>query len=277
MNFTEKLESAESMVCLGMDPVLEKIPLTEQSPEKKIVKFYSDILQTIETLGAVKPNYAFFAQYGFPGLRALKKIISESKNKKIPVILDAKRGDIGKSSAAYAKEAFDFWKADAVTVSPYMGRDSVKPFIERCSKGKGVYVLVRTSNPGAEDIQELECNSQKKVFMKTAEKVAEWHQEGMGAVAGATNPTELKKINDFFASNKKKVPLLIPGVGEQGGSETEAVKALSPNNLKMHRINSSSGINYAYLKQNTEDYAEAAAKAAKKLDTAIRKTQESMN
>ena len=266
MNFTDKLEKTESIVCMGMDPVIEKIPLGEQSPEKKIVKFYSDILNAVK-VGAVKPNYAFFAQYGFPGLRALKKVIIRSKEKKLPVILDAKRGDIGKSSDAYSNEAFGFWKADAVTVSPYMGMDSVEPFIRWCGKGKGVYVLVRTSNPGANDIQELESGG-KKIFMRTAEKVAEWHEEGVGAVAGATNPKELKEISDFFSESGKKVPLLIPGVGAQGGDAGEVVEALGKD-LRIHRINSSSGINYAYAKNNSEDYADAAAKAAEELNSRI--------
>ncbi|MAG15949.1 orotidine-5'-phosphate decarboxylase [Candidatus Woesearchaeota archaeon] len=261
MNFVKKLiksaEEKNSIVCLGMDPVLEEIPINEQSPSKKIVKFYSDIIEaTHDSIGAVKPNYAFFAQYGFPGLRALKKVISVCKNKKLPVILDAKRGDIGKSSAAYAKEVFEFWKADAVTISPFMGKDSVEPFIKYCGKGKGVYILTRTSNPGAADLQD---------YQKTAAKVKEWHTEGVGAVVGATNVAELKEINEIFDG---KMPLLIPGVGAQGGSAKEIVEALGEN-IKLHRINSSSGINYVYKKQDTDDYAGAAAKAVKELNGEI--------
>ena len=260
MNFTTKLkkiaEQNNSIVCLGMDPVLEKIPVKEQSPSKKIYEFYSNIIDATQgQIGAVKPNYAFFAQYGFPGLRALKKIISYSKNKKIPVILDAKRGDIGKSSAAYAKEIFEFFKADAVTISPFMGRDSVEPFIEYCKKGKGVYILTRTSNPGAADLQD---------FRKTAEKVKEWYTDGVGAVVGATNVAELSEIEGIFGG---KVPMLIPGVGAQGGSAKEVAAALG--NLKIHRINSSSGINYAYEKTGTDDYAKAAAEAVKKLNEEV--------
>ncbi len=275
MNFADKLKKAaeerNSIVCLGMDPILEEIPVKEQSPNAKIVKFYSDIIEaTANNIGTVKPNYAFFAQYGFPGLRALKKVISICKNRKLPVILDAKRGDIGKSSEAYANEAFRFWKADAVTVSPYMGKDSVQPFIEHCSSGKGVYVLVRTSNEGAADFQGLSSSKGKKMFMETAEKLVEWHSEGLGAVVGATNAAELKAIAEFFAASGKKIPLLIPGVGAQGGSAKEVAEILkSIGNIRMHRINSSSGINYAYKKQGTDDYAGAAEKAVKEMNDEI--------
>lgn len=275
MNFTTKLikaaEERNSIACLGMDPVLEEIPVKEQSPNRKIVKFYEDIIEaTAESIGAVKPNYAFFAQYGFPGLRALKKVISTCRNKKLPVILDAKRGDIGKSSEAYANEAFKFWKADAVTVSPYMGKDSVQPFIDHCSSGKGVYVLVRTSNKGAEDLQGLSSSNGKKMFMETAGKLAEWHAEGVGAVVGATNTAELKAVAEFFAASGKNIPLLIPGVGAQGGSAKEVADILRKiGDLKMHRINSSSGISYAYKKQGTDDYVGAAEKAVKELNDEI--------
>ncbi len=275
MNFTSKLvkaaEERNSIVCLGMDPVLEEIPVKEQSPNTKIVKFYDNIIEaTANNIGAVKPNYAFFAQYGFPGLRALKKVISICKNKKLPVILDAKRGDIGKSSEAYANEVFKFWKADAVTVAPYMGKDSIQPFINCCSDGKGVYILVRTSNKGAEDLQEITGKNEKKMFMETAGKLVEWHSEGVGAVVGATNTAELKAVAEFFSDSRKTIPLLIPGVGAQGGSAKEVADILRQiGDLKMHRINSSSGINYAYKKQGTDDYAGAAAKAVKKLNEEI--------
>ncbi len=275
MNFTSKLiktaEERNSIVCLGIDPVLEEIPVKAQSPNAKISKFYDDIIEATEgSIGAVKPNYAFFAQYGFPGLRALKKVISTCKNRKLPVILDAKRGDIGKSSEAYANEAFKFWKADAVTVAPYMGNDSVQPFINHCSSGKGVYILVRTSNSGAADFQELKSASGKKMFMETAGKLVEWHSDGVGAVVGATSTAELKAVAEFFAASGKTIPLLIPGVGAQGGSAKEAAEILKRiGDIKMHRINSSSGINYAYKKQETDDYAGAAMKAVKELNDEI--------
>ncbi len=276
MNFLEILgETAErnnSIVCFGIDPVIEKIPLQQKDVEKKIVNFYSEILATVaENVAAVKPNYAFFAQYGFSGLRALEAIIAAAKKEKLPVILDAKRGDIGRSSEAYSKEVFEAWKADAVTVSPYMGSDSVAPFINYCGKGKGVYVLVRTSNPGANDLQQLRTETGRKLFMETAANVVKWHKPGLGAVVGATNAAELERITKFFAAAKKKIPLLIPGVGAQGGSAREVAAVLRKNgsDIRIHRINSSSGISYAYDKYGKEDYVEAAAKAVKELNAEI--------
>lgn len=284
MSFTELLsrKSAEtkSIVCMGIDPVIEKIPVSEKNKEKKIVKFYSDIIAAAAAERAmpasVKPNYAFFAQYGFAGLRALKKIIKMCRSNKLLVILDAKRGDIGSSSEAYAKEVFDFWKADAVTVSPYMGFDSIVPFLQYCKKGKGVYMLVRTSNKGAADLQDIDAGG-KRVYMKAAEKLVEWHTDGLGAVVGATSIAELGELHAFFAGSGRQIPLLIPGVGAQGGSARKAASVLRKSSgdtigisdITIHRINSSSGISYACEKYKTEDYASAAVRAIKELNAEI--------
>lgn len=276
MDFTERLRQAaeknRSIVCMGLDPVLEKIPVKGDT-EKRITKFYLDILDAVNSSesrpGIVKPNYAFYAQHGFEGLRALKKIIEEYK-KHFLVILDCKRADIGNTSAAYAKEVFDFWGADAATVQPYLGYDSFKPFLDYCKRGKGVYLLVRTSNPGAKEVQDLVCEG-KKVYMKIAENLSRYYEPGVSAVVGATYPEELEKISEFFVSAGKSVPFLIPGVGAQGGSAKEVVSALrkTKNELAIHRINSSSGINYAYEKQNTKDYADAAVRAIEELNKEI--------
>ncbi|MFH1182519.1 MAG: orotidine-5'-phosphate decarboxylase [Candidatus Woesearchaeota archaeon] len=279
MNFIELLRNAaqenNSIVCMGMDPSIERIPLQINDVEKKITKFYADILGAAEAEktkpGIVKPNYSFYAQYGFPGLRALQNVITECHKRKLLVILDAKRADIGKTSEASAREAFDFWNADAVTIAPYMGRDSITPFTEYCKKGKGVYILVRTSNIGALDLQSIEVDG-KKLFMKTAELVSgDWFIEGAGAVVGATAPKELGEISTFFVKTGRTIPFLIPGVGTQGGTASEVVAELkkSNNELAIHRINSSSGINYAYEHYKTGDYAGAAVKALKALNKEI--------
>ncbi|HIG97851.1 TPA: orotidine-5'-phosphate decarboxylase [Candidatus Woesearchaeota archaeon] len=269
MDFAEYLEKTarnnDSIVCFGIDPVIERIPLKLKGTGRRITKFYSEMLSAIaDDIAAVKPNYAYFAQYGFDGLKALEKIIAVAKKEKLPVILDAKRGDIGKSSEAYSKEVFGFWKADAVTVSPYMGTDSVLPFI---TQSKGVYVLVRTSNPGSRDLQQLPMKSGKELFMETAGKVLEW---GTGAVVGATNISELGRIARFFAAANRKTPLLIPGVGSQGGNASEVAEMLKAANrsIAMHRINSSSGISYAYEKYGG-NYVAAAEKAVKELNSEI--------
>jgi len=258
---------------MGMDPSLERIPLKGE-PENVIINFYTQILEALKAEqifpAMVKPNYAFYAQYGWGGLRALKKVITLYKQEGIPVLLDAKRGDIGKTSEAYAREVFDFWEADAVTIAPYMGSDSVGPFIEYCKKGKGVYVLNRTSNKGAVDLQNLKVDD-VPVYLKTSENILKWYKEGVGAVIGATYSSELEEISAFFVNSQKKVPFLIPGVGAQGGSAKEVVTALkkSGNEIPMHRINSSSGINYAYEKMETDDFAGAAVKALQQLHKEI--------
>ena len=270
-------EEKKSIACVGMDPVLDRIPVKGKNAEETIIEFYSEMLEAFNSENvwpaAFKPNYAFYAQYGFEGLRALKKVIELVNGTGIPLIFDGKRGDIGKTSKAYAVEAFDFWKADALTVSPFLGKDSVGPFMDKAKElGKGLYMLNRTSNPGAVEFQNLEVEG-KPFYMKTSEKIAEWNGEckGTGAVIGATSLSELEEILNFYVSAKTTVPLLIPGVGAQGGSAEETVATLKKVNYPLYlaRINSSSGINFAYEKAGTGDYAGAAAKALKKLNSEI--------
>ncbi|MBT4823693.1 orotidine-5'-phosphate decarboxylase [Candidatus Woesearchaeota archaeon] len=292
MNYIEQLrkraEKVGNIVCVGLDPVLEKIPSEgceefvnkKSEPGKAIAKFYVTMLEGFVKEGVipaiVKPNIAFYEQYGFEGLKALKEIMDKCKELEIPVLLDAKRGDIGKTSKAYAKALFEVWKADAITIAPYMGADSVGPFTKYCDNysgenvenGKGVYILCRTSNNGAVDLQNLKTEDGTTIYMKTAEKLAgDWYKLGIGAVVGATYIKELEQISKFFVDSGKEIPLLIPGVGAQGGSAKEVVEALknTGNELALHRINSSSGINFAYLKQGTDDYVGAAVNALKEL------------
>jgi len=270
-------EEKKSIACVGMDPVLDRIPVKGKNAEETIVEFYSEMLEAFNSENvwpaAFKPNYAFYAQYGFEGLRALKQVIELVNGTGIPLILDGKRGDIGKTSKAYAVEAFDFWKADALTVSPFLGKDSVGPFMDKAKElGKGLYMLNRTSNPGAVEFQNLVIEG-TPFYLKTSEKIAEWNSDcrGTGAVIGATSLSELEEILNFYVSKKIPAPLLIPGVGAQGGSAEETVATLKKASYPLYlaRINSSSGINFAYEKADTEDYAGAAAKALKKLNSGI--------
>ncbi len=268
-----------SIVCLGADPVLEKLPHPEMGTEDRIAGFFSDIFTGIRESGdkktaiaAVKPNYAYFAQYGFEGLRALKRVIDDAKQD-WHVILDVKRGDIGSTSTAYAKEAFDFWGADAMTVAPYMGHDSLNPFFEYAKRGKGIYVLVRTSNPGSADFQSLKTGEGNPLFLEVASKLAAWHENGVCAVVGATNIAELEMVAEYFKKTGKQVPLLIPGVGSQGGSASDVMAALKNaygKDAGIHRVNSSSGITYAYLKNGSSDHVGSALEEIKKLNSALR-------
>ena len=262
----ESAESAGNILCIGLDPVIERIPLQGEK-EEVIVKFYSEILHGLKSEDVlpamVKPNSAFYEQYGLYGLRALKRVIKMFQAEDIMVCLDAKRGDIGKTSTAYAKSVFDILGADAVTLSPYLGRDSLEPFFR---EDKGSYVLVRTSNPGARDLQDLQVDG-KPLYLKVAEKLLAWGSPSLAGVVGATYPEEMKHILQVFTSQGKDLPLLVPGVGAQGGSVQDVLRAIKEagSELSLHRVNSSSGINYAYEKEGTEDFVGAAVRKAKEL------------
>jgi len=266
------------MVCFGLDPDIMQFPsLPAQGNEGKITSFFSQIIDASlsegKSISALKPNYAYFAQYGFDGLRALKSLI-ERYSGKLPIILDAKRGDIGKSSEAYAIEAFDFWGADALTVSPYMGYDSLSPFFGRCKKGRGIYVLCRTSNAGAADFQSLRLENGKQLFSEVARKLEKWHTNGVGMVMGATALDELEEAMWVFYDAKKRLPLLVPGVGAQGASAAEAAKVLRavwPDAFSIHRINSSGAIAYAHTKKGTDDFVGAALAEIRRMNGEIGK------
>lgn len=276
MNFittlTHTSEKFSSIVCLGMDPVLENIPIRDAHAGKAIYSFYEAILDRMlkekAFPAAVKPNYAFYAQYGFEGLEALHRLIALYRREGFPVILDVKRGDIGKTAEAYAKECFDFFSADAVTLSPYMGYDSIAPFVQSYPD-KGAYILNKTSNKSSSDIQDVHT-ADGPLYMQVAKKIVQWHSPGVGAVVGATYPAQLKEIVQIFRESGKDIPLLIPGVGSQGGDLEGVVHTLTAEgNWRIHRINSSSAINYAYKRFTGMHFAEAAVKALKELNEEI--------
>lgn len=258
-------EERKTVLCFGIDPDMPKMEAAighGKTAEETITPYFHPIIEKLldeNAITALKPNYAYFAQYGFVGLYALEDIISHYRGK-VPVILDGKRGDIGKSSEAYAREAYDFWGADAVTISPYMGEDSVKPFVR---EGKLAYMLCRTSNPGARDFEELAVAGGKKtVFEHVAEKAMEWKT---GLVVGATSDA----IKKLAQETGNQVPFLIPGVGSQGGDLEMVMDAITANPA-IHRINASSSIAYAYAKAGGKP-ADAALKEAQKLNAVIRK------
>jgi len=275
MNYLNQLttsaEKFKSIVCMGLDPVIEDIPVRAPAGEA-ITIFYQEILnkmvQSGEYPSAVKPNYAFYAQYGIEGILALEKIITLFKAQGIPVILDVKRGDIGKTAEAYAAEAFDFFKADAVTLSPYMGYDSISPFMKRKPDG-GFYILTKTSNKSSGDLQDIEAGG-RPLFLHTARKIIEWYGPGIGYVVGATYPQQLAAVSEIFINSGKDVPLLIPGVGSQGGDLEAVMSELKKfPDIRIHRINSSSAINYAYKKMQGTPYPEASVKALRELNDQI--------
>jgi orotidine-5'-phosphate decarboxylase len=253
-------KECKSILCFGVDPVLSRMGMEKEKMDagEKILEYFPSIIDSLleeSLISALKPNYAYFAAEGFEGLRALREIISRYK-KKTFVILDAKRADIGKSSEAYARECYGFWGADAVTIHPYMGKDSVSPFIQ---EGKLAYLLGRTSNPGASDFQELSC-ARGKLYESVFKKAKEW---GTGLVVGATSDAIPRAVE--LAG--EKTPLLIPGIGAQGGAY-ESLSALKKN-PHIHRVNSSSAIAYAHEKEGGSPVSSALEEA--------RKTSEKIN
>ncbi len=277
-------------VCVGMDPVPRKIP-GDGPIAARIERFYLDMLEAMDVAGvhpaAVKPNIAYFEAHGLDCLHALMRLITECQERGILVILDAKRGDISSTSEAYARAAFEVYGADAVTVAPYMGWDTIKPFLD-VSQGQGIYVLVRTSNASARDFQELWVSNgeqaPERLYRRVAAKVAEWNNGNLGAVVGATAPKELEELLSFWKEQNQDMPLLIPGVavagvsGGQGGDCREVLHAVkrAQSHWGWHLINSSSGINYAYEKHRNLKPAEASVLALKELIEELQTVQKEL-
>lgn len=262
MRFIDQLAAAwqtqNSQLCIGLDPDITKFPAHLQGKPEAILNFCKAIIDaTADIACAFKPQIAYFA-----ALRAedqLEEICEYLRLRypHIPIVLDAKRGDIGATAQQYAREAFERYGADAVTVNPYMGFDSVKPYLEW--HDRGVIVLCRTSNPGGSDLQFLNVDG-KPLYQHVAALVADkWNTNGQcGLVVGATFPDELAQVRSIVGD----MPLLIPGVGAQGGDIKATVQAGRTANGSGMMINSSRAILYA---GSDENFAQAARQVA--LDT----------
>jgi orotidine-5'-phosphate decarboxylase len=259
MNFFEKLTSAvrknNSLLCVGLDPDPELMP-----DKVAIFAFNKAIIDaTSELVCAYKLNFAFYEAFGAQGFNILKDTVDCIPDD-IPVIADAKRGDIGNTAQAYARAIFSKLNFDAATVNPYLGFDSVEPFIQY--RDRGVFILCRTSNPSSADFQSLNCKIDKQsspLFELVAAKASQWNRYGnIGLVVGATYPQELKLIRQSHPD----MPLLIPGIGAQGGDLEKAVRYGADVNGEKAIINSSRQIIYA---SRGKDFAQAAQQAATKL------------
>lgn len=255
-----EIKSKKTFLCVGLDPDISKIPNHLKNNEDVIFEFNKQIIDaTADYCVSFKPNTAFYEAYGIPGLISLQKTIDYIKEKypKHFVIADAKRGDIGNTSTMYAKAFFESFKADAVTVAPYMGKDSVEPFMQ--FSGKWAIVLALTSNQGAFDFQFLKSN-EKELYKQVLETSKTWGHEGnMMYVVGATKAEMLSEIRSIIPNHF----LLVPGVGAQGGSLGEVCKYGLTDNVGL-LINSSRGILYA---GSGLDFAMKAAEEAKKIQT----------
>ena len=259
--FIDKLRCAaranDSLLCIGLDPDPERLPegVSISGFNRAIIEATSDLVC------AYKPNIAFYEQFGIDGLRALEATVA-AVPAGIPVIVDAKRGDIGNTARAYAKALFETWGFDAATVNPYLGGDSLEPFLDYGEKG--VFVLCRTSNPGSSDVQALLTmtspgGAPMPLYQRVALMAIEWNGRGnAGLLVGATQADELRWVREHCPS----MPLLIPGVGAQGGDLAAAVRAGVDANGELAIINSSREVLYAFREDGAGGFAEAARRAA---------------
>jgi len=294
-HFSDRLALAirarRSVVCVGLDPVLERMPprladtyraRTGDLGDAGAVaacfeQFCSDIIDAVaETAACVKPQAAFFEQYGAAGWAALAAVVKCAHEYELPVILDVKRGDIASTGAAYGLAAFGGAPgfrgpvpgvgADAVTASPYLGGDSLEPLVRHCAAGKGVFVLTRTSNPGAALLQERESGG-RPLFLHVAELVAElgagsvgdYGYSDVGAVAGATAPEQLHLVREALPH----AFLLVPGYGAQGAGP-EALRGVGAGEAAGFVVNASRSIIFAW-QDGTSDHKRAAARAAESM------------
>ncbi|NPV07316.1 MAG: orotidine-5'-phosphate decarboxylase [Anaerolineae bacterium] len=253
----ERAERLDSWVCVGLDPVRERLPSLLRDHDDGMFRFLSDIVAaTSDVACCFKPNLAFYLAEGADGVRSLERlrhVIPEE----VPVILDAKVGDIGTTAAAYARAAFEVWGFDALTVSPYVGDDAVLPLAAYADKG--VYVVARTSNPGAARLQDHYA-----LWMKVVEAATDWNENAnIGLVVGATRSHQLRAVRRASAD----LPFLVPGIGTQGGDLGAALQWGPTAAGDPPVINASRSIIFA---SQGPDYASAAREAAMRLRDEIR-------
>ncbi|ADL12431.1 orotidine-5'-phosphate decarboxylase [Acetohalobium arabaticum] len=296
-NFTTrlkaKIEEKKSFVCVGLDPRLNRIPeqikeeivaeygKTKEAVGKIFLEFNQGIIDAVaDYAAAVKPQIAFYEQYGHQGIKAYEETIEYAKKKDLLVIGDAKRNDIGSTAKAYADGHLgevDFWEeaevgygADALTVNGYLGSDGIDPFVEACNQqGKGIFVLVRTSNPSAGELQDLEADN-KRIYEVMAELVNDWGEDikdedgfsAVGAVIGATYPEEAEELREIMGN----AYFLVPGYGAQGAGAKEVVPSFKDGGYGAI-VNSARGIIFAYQREpwkdrfSADEYQEAAQAA----------------
>lgn len=266
MTFVEQLQAAQarhqSLLCVGLDPDPAKFPHPWRGDASKIFDFCAAIVEATADLAiAFKPQIAYFAAHRAED--QLERLMAHMKRvaPHVPVILDAKRGDIGSTAEQYAKEAFERYQADAVTLSPFMGFDTVEPYLRY--PGKGVFLLCRTSNPGGSDIQNQRLAGvagTPRVYEHIAQQVnGPWNPNGqVGLVVGATYPEEIARVRELAPT----APLLIPGVGAQGGDAEATVRAGWRADAPI-AVNSSRAVLYASAEADFADAARRVAEATR--------------
>ena len=258
MTFRERLRAAverqHSHLCVGLDPDLDRLPPGYTPDPDDVLRFCTAIVEaTSDVAAAYKPNSAFYEAMGPAGMEVLQVLIASIPGD-IPVILDAKRGDMGNTADRYATALFDIYGAGAVTVSPYLGGDSLEPFLSR--EDRGTFILCRTSNPGAADLQDLVVGD-VPLYIHVARKAREWDTRGnVGLVTGATWPAEVAAVR----AECPDMALLLPGVGAQAGDPQAAARAgAGPSGEGLYVIAASRSVMHA---STGNDFQHAAADAA---------------
>lgn len=262
----EKQWEQSKFLCAGLDSDLEKIPEAARlaGTRETMVNFNRQIIDaTKDIVCAFKPNSAFYEAHGDEGWNALRETVQyiNEVTPDVPVILDAKRADIGNTNKGYAESAFDHLHVDAITVQPYPGKEALRPFLERADKG--IIVWCRTSNEGASEFQDLEVGGEKLYKIVARHVAKEWNTNGnCGLVVGATYPEELREVRAIVGD----MPILIPGIGAQNGDIGKAVAAAKDSRGRGMIINASRSLIFA---SRGADFAQAARTKAQELHDAI--------
>ena len=292
----KKIKETDNPTVMGLDPRYDMLPkcVTEKFPNRlegiadAIVEYNKALIDaTYDIIPAVKPQIAFYEMFGIPGIKAFEETCKYAKQKGMIVIADVKRGDIGSTAQGYSNAFLgrtpigigekEIFNVDFVTVNPYMGTDCVKPFIEDCKKyDKGIFILVKTSNPSSGELQDLKLENGKEIYMQVAELVEKWGKDLIGengyssvaAVVGATYPEQLKQIREVA----KHTYFLIPGYGAQGGKAEDIALGFDNNGLG-GIINASRSLMCAYQKSefDEKDYAKATRQEALKMKDELNK------
>jgi len=278
MNFADRLLEASrakrSIVVAGIDPQLDASDAPGIPPGYTLTSFCCAVIEACAPIAvAIKPQFAFFEARGFDGMRALRDVIRYGRHRGLLVIGDAKRGDIGSTSAAYAEAILgdgDFG-CDAATVNPYLGSDAMAPFVMRVTAGRGVFVLVKTSNPSSGEFQDLDVSG-RAVWQRVARRVHGWGSDyigenglsPVGAVVGATYPEHARRARELMPN----ATILVPGYGTQGGSDSDAVAAARVDGTGVI-VSSSRSVMYAYKNLRGRSVGAAASEVAQSMRASL--------